>query len=271
MAVIELKNETRVETKVREVVGTKKFRCNWDETEDPALPVYGSAFDSANPQLVCVDIAYDQDEAYSAIVTCHYSNQGIYGADFYTENLDFSCEVLDTTRSCTWETAGTPVDIPISTIYPIVEYSVGIKVETAPIPAIISAVGKLNSKIFHGCAAETLLFEGANVAASYDKNGNASSFNVTYKFLYRQRSHNMAWREAKQKYVNNMPQYYQSESASSPNYTTDSTKDSQPVYVSGTAGTGAWDKPIDESTGKYRYETCDFAAVLGLPKQAGDE
>jgi|GEM_PF-5680367 len=241
---------------------------NWYADVEPwssALPTIGCSYSTTYPDLICVDINVDDENVHGALVTCEFSNLGFYGEDFWSVSHDYSCEVLDTTKGMIWEDTGTSVEIPVSTIMPIDEITISGKVSTAPSSAIKSAEGKLNNATFLGYPAEQVMFEGAHTDCDIDENGNITNYIVEYKFLARQRSHNEALREAKIKLVDGMPQYYQCTDPDKPNYTTDATQDSQPVYVSGLAGQSKWTKPKDPTTNKYRYETCDLQTALGLP------
>ncbi|MEN6583059.1 MAG: hypothetical protein ABFD54_11465 [Armatimonadota bacterium] len=261
----------------RGIVGTRVYYCLWEDLVDdnnlPAgLPVQGDAWDSYNPYLRCDNITNARDDAFGARVTCNYSTQGEFGENFYERGMEISTEVLNVARSRKWQSTETAVDIPVSIILPCAEYTITIRQATTPIESIFSALGKVNSAIFHGAPIEHLLFTGASIRESYDRNGVLMYCQCSYKFLRRTRSHNVAWREAVQKVrKDGTPIFWHDDSEWQDDdyYTTDGSKIGQPVYVDGDAGTAGWDKPIyidtDGITTRYLYDSCNFETVLGLP------
>lgn len=259
----------------RGMAGTRVYSCAWSEITDVALPAQGAAWDSYYPYLRCDSIDAERDGPFNAVFTATYSTQGEYGEDFYESSMEFGCEVLDTTRGCEWDVVGGPCDIPVSTIYPTCDYVITIRKGLSPTQTIMNTIGLLNDRKFHGCPAETLLFMGGGVSESYDRNGVLMHAQTSYKFLRRMRSHNEVWREARQKVVDGIPQWYHYAETDDgePNWTGDQALESTPVYVSGIAGKPGWDKPfyMDGVTKKYRYETGDFATLLGLPIMEDDD
>lgn len=205
-------------------------------------------------------------------VECLFSTRP-QGEENVRESWGFAVEVLDTTRSMIWEIAGSVCDVPVSTIHPCTEYTLAYR-HAYTNANIQSAIGKVNDRIFRGFAPETMLFEGGEVNISYDKDGGGLDGEICYRWLIRERSHNEVWREARQLMIKGIPQYYQAQDSEKPYYTAEGPEDpveGDPVYVSGTAGTPGWDKPKNPDTGLYRYESCDFATVLGLPRRDGDD
>lgn len=109
-------------------------------------------------------------------------------------------------------------------------------------------------------------FKGATQNQSYGKTGDIVSVSVTYTFVERGVPHNQFYREPLAVKTKNQTQFYQSDNADAPNYTTDATLIGTKVYVSGAAGKGAWDTPQDpDNSNAPRFASCDFATVLGLP------
>jgi hypothetical protein len=260
----------RVEDNEREQIGEIIYTCPlWADIADTQIPKKGDVwpYDEAHPYLKCRRITAVSDEAWGAEVSLFFSTESKYGDDFVEESLEIEAEVLDTTKTCKWDTAGTTCDIPVSTIYPKLVWVMSMKRATSTVDAIKQAEGKLNDRTFRGFPAETLLLESASVHHQWDDNGVLTGVDVSYRFVQRFRSHNEVWREARQKLVNGVPQYYQTADNTKPNYNPDPNMDSEPVYVDGPAGTPGWDKPyyMDGETKKYRYDTCDFATLLGIP------
>lgn len=251
--------------------GTKVFRAPIGDWPPLGLPDYGDSWSAGYPGLCCIS-REAVEEAFDWIITCRYNTRP-QGSDSATEAWDFGCEVLDTTKGMVWETAESVCDIPVSTIYPVQTYVITLRDTLPNRTSVQGAVGKLNSLTFRGYAAETMLFEGAEVRASYNAVGDMLASETQYRFLIRGRSHNEVWREARQLLIKGVPQFYQAQDVDKPYYTPETTgypKEGDPVYVGGTPGTSGWDKPKDPVTSKYRYDTCDFATVLGLPKLTGD-
>jgi hypothetical protein len=271
MSSLELVGTRSFEQTVDGVVGTMVFRApNTDSWPVSGVPVVGDPWSAGYPSLKCVGVGA-VEEAFDWIITCRFNTKP-QGEDMATESWDFGCEVLDTTKGMVWETAGSVCDVPVSTIYPVQGYVITLRDVLPNREAIQAATGKLNSQIFRGYAAETMLFEGAEVRVSYGV-AEILTAEVQYRFVVRSRSHNEVWREARQLLIKGVPQYYQKQDPAKDYYTDEGTgdpKEGDPVYVAGTPGTSGWDKPKDPLTSKYRYETCDFAAELGITELDGD-
>lgn len=244
-------------------------------TSEYPIPVLYDSFNSYYPLLICMSYSVSRDDETTGWeICCNYSSEALTSDSFYSETMSYSAEALDTTKYMRWKTAGTMVDIPISTIYPMLEYVINYKRDysTGYTPAqdraaIFSCVGKLNNASFRGFNAETLLFEGAEVNEEKNQLGVVIRAAVTYKFLYRERSHNEVYREARQALdADGKPMYYSA--ATGALYPPDATHmDGDPVLVGDpVASVSAWDRPfyLDGATTKYRYNTADFATVLGI-------
>jgi len=267
----EQQGRRRERVTVNGLEATRTFYSPWADRYDISLPKLGDLYDDETfAYLWCTSIEPEEDEDGNAVIVCRYGNESQLGEEFYEFNCDFSCEVLDTTKGMTWDDAGTSVDVPVSTIYPIMEEVVTVRAATADRTSIRSAVGKVNSEEFHGAAVGCLLLEGASLRISRDQDGNVLSAQSTFKFLYRERPHNEVYREARIKTTKDglrLCWHNDPNATDDDYYTTDTSKIGDPVYVSGTAGTSGWDKPyyMDGTTKKYRYDECDFASVLGIP------
>lgn len=250
----------------------REFVANWADRWDNSLPKLGDVYPD-NSFLYCTAREPSQNKDGLAVILYTYENEGQLSEEFYEYNADFSAEVLDTTKGMTWENAGTKVDIPISTIHPIVTEVITVRALTSPREALRTAVGKVNDRKFHGAEAGHLLLEGASVRISRDQNGTIISAQSTFRFLWRDQEHNEVWREARQKkrdgiwleYQNTKPEDTETYSLTEP--------PGDPVYYDGIQGTSDWDKPyrMDGTTKFYRYKECDFGTVLGLPIETGDD
>lgn len=252
----------------------KVLVCDWVDLTNPLLPSLGDIFDEAFPLLKCINIQADQiDNGRQARFVAQYSTDGKTGEGFYTRTMDFSCEILNSTESMTWANAGTPVSIPISTIKPTCDFTLTVKKDSYSLLDIWNTVGHVNDRVWQGAEPETILCLGVSVGESYDDSGSLLDVNLSYKFTKKDRSWNEAWRSAQQQMLEGIPQHYQVLDPDKRYYTTDLSKDSVPVWVSGAAGTAGWDRPshVVDGVTKYMYDTIDLAGTLGLPTYAGDD
>lgn len=255
------------------VTGTKTYVADWSSIEpvvDPSIPVIGDIWNAYNPMLVCVNREFNEVSPELGEVVCQYSTQGRLTEEFMSISQDHFTETIDQTKGYTWETAQTKVEIDIPMTVSLMKHIVRIKDFTSPKNAILAAQNCVNSKIFHEIPVGQLRFDGASVDESYNIDGSLLAVTTVYTFVAREFSHQYCWREAlPSRDASGQVQYYQSADAAAPNYSTDPKLVGTVVYVTGTAGTAAWDKPkLGALT--YRYATCDFHDVLGIPKMAGD-
>jgi hypothetical protein len=256
------------------LTGEIRISCDWSDV-DPApvaaLPQYGEVWSADLPYLVCVEVDAQEGSIAECEYVARYSTDRQIADEFYESSWDWDLEVIDCTKGFTWRDAGTPVTIDIPTVVPVASYRLTFKRELPPDDVIDSALGKLNDRKFHGCATGTLRFDGCGTDESYAADGSLISVRTVYKFTKKTRSHNEAWREPLQaRDLNGDLIYYQNIDAGEPYYTVDATLIGTPVWVSGTAGTGAWDEPQDSDTDP-RYESCNFASVLDIPIKSGDD
>lgn len=241
------------------------------EIFDSHLPVPGDPWplDEELPYLRCKNAEW-QPLGTDGVVQCtyYYTTDRMLGDEFAEVSSDWSGEVVDQTKGYVWETAGTPVQEDIPSIIPLIEYTMRVRVTAPPYEAISAAINCVNDRVFRGFAAGCLRFEGANTSESYDIRGQLISCNTTYKFTGRRRSWQEVWRPPLiARDGDGRERYYQGQDETKPDYSP--TQDGQPVYVSGAAGQGGWDRPKLGSA--CRYPVCDFATMLGLPKLLGDE
>lgn len=243
---------------------------------DPGLPVPGQPWplDEQLPFLRCVSAEW-QPLGADGVVQCtyHYSTERQLGDDFSEVSSDWSVELVDQTRGWTWESLGAKVDIDIPTPIPLIEYTMRAKVFAPPYEAISTAIESVNDRVFRGFAAGCLRFDGASTSESYDIDGELVSCQTTYKFTGRKINWQYVWRPPlTARDGNGRERYYQGQDSEKPDYSV--ALDGQPVYASGAAGTGGWDRPKNgtDEAGQpiYRYATCNFAKVLGLPTLPGD-
>lgn len=256
---VALRNSTTLEIDAKKgLTGTIVYICDREDViNNNNLPQIGDVFGAGWPTLLLVNIKVKEIEADQCELTCTYSAEGnnttIDG--FVERNLEFSVEVMDTTKGMKWEDSDSPVDIPVSTLHPMCDYTLTMKCATSPITAIWETQGKINDREFHDAPSGTLLFIGASIKESYDSNRVQTSTMTTYKFTKRDRDYNYCWAEPRQKMIDGIPQF--------------DPVTSVPIYVDGVDGTGRWVKAYNTATlpltGKsYRYEYADFATDLNL-------
>jgi hypothetical protein len=187
-------------------------------------------------------------------------------------SYDYAAEVLNTGSGRLWDIAGTPIepeDLPSSTLYPEVSITLSVAMLGPAVPwaSLTDLAGKVNEEAYAVVSdgetlisvdAETLLFLGAGVEGQYDFGTSAWYYQIQYKFLWRPRSHNEIWRLAKRDVdADGNEMKYQDKDEAKANYSIDPALVGTCVYVSGTAGTAAWD-----TTTPKNYETGDFSALL---------
>lgn len=243
---------------------------------DPSLPVPGAVWPGPQdlPFLRCIEANWTEAQSGYWSIEYNYSTERQLGDEFAEVSSDWSAELVDNTRGFTWKTAGNKVDISIPTPVPLTDYTMKMRLTSPPYDAIAAAIQHVNDRVFRGFAAGCLRFDGASTSESYTIDGEMLSCQTTYKFTARAIDWNYAWRPPViARDGTGKERYYQGADASAPDYST--ANDGQPVYVAGTPGTGGWDRPkngVDPVTGLdiYRYASCDFASVLGLPKLVGD-
>jgi hypothetical protein len=163
---------------------------------------------------------------------------------------DMSTEVLNTGAGRVYDDTGDKIDVEdlsTATVYPMMSIAYDFAVSAIPLTAIFAALGTVNSAEWQGCAAGTLLFEGASATAQYNYETQSWYHRLTYRFIKRMRSHNEIWRPGKRvfdkdlnnglgDYVKNADGTYQ--------------------YVAGDDGEGAW-----TTTTPVLYESTDFKAL----------
>ncbi len=235
------------------MTGTISYLVPEADIFNPALPLPGWPWPGPHdlPMLRCVGADWSEEESGLWRAEYEYSTERQLGEEFAEISSDWSAELVDQTRGYTWEDAETSVDIDIPTPVPLIEYTMRMK-ETAPAyNAISAAINCVNDRVFRGFAAEHLRFDGASTSESYDISGRVVSCQSTYKFMGRTVSWQQVWRPPLiARDGSGRERYYQGQDSGKPDYSV--ALDGQPIYVAGTAGTGAWDKPQDEVASALR-------------------
>ncbi|MCE5322149.1 hypothetical protein LLG46_02410 [bacterium] len=251
--------------------GTKYFKVtsftdDIDDTYNTDLPCAGDAWSTARPYLRCVSVDTNELDGGFGEAIANYSTERELAESFVDLSKSFGLEQQNITRGYIWTNAGTPVEIDIPVYMPVTTWTLKCRRDTDQSTAIRAAQGKINSVSFFGCAAGYLRFDGAEQDESYTAEGALISVNVTYHFTETVILQNYFWRPPLQAVDSNQqPRRYQDADSEAPDYSTDPAQIGTPVYVSGTAGTGAFDIPKDPTTSEPIYASCDFTSVLGLP------
>lgn len=181
-------------------------------------------------------------------ITCEYSSfQKIDTAPVIT--FDVSGEVVETGLGRKWKWAGTTCDQAQGVIYPQMEITINLVMAAMPQSIIIDRVGKVNYIPWQGYPAETLLYLGASTEARWDYQRRTYIYRVAHKFLFRPRGHNVIWRAPRQARDDSGALKWK-----------DPETQCEPVFVTGRAGQGGWDRPIPPL-----YEYADFNPLIGLP------
>jgi hypothetical protein len=196
---------------------------------------------------------------------------------------EYSCQVLETSGGRVWADTLKKIardDVVTATFYPMMNVTIDMVMADPPWSSIQALVGKINTsawlvydipikgaepKVILNVEAETLLFEGAQVTAEYNFDTSSWDTRLTYKFVWRPQSHNLAWRDPEYKLNGDGEiQYYQGVDAGKSNFTTNHALVNRPVfeddYDSVHPGVGGWAHLTPEL-----YLTGDFAALIPPP------
>jgi hypothetical protein len=108
-----------------------------------------------------------------------------------TQEIDYLTETLAVeSHRYTYQTSGRPLDSPLQIDIPVqVMYLTFHQIPYLPASAIRSRQNKLNSAVFLGCAAETVMFVGARTRREWDTAGGLKQ-QVMMEFRYRPYSWN---------------------------------------------------------------------------------
>ena len=261
------------------MTGQVTYRVEEADLFNPLLPTPGDVWPGPQdlPYLRCIEANWTQNECGWWTAVYEYSTERQLGEDFCDVSVSGAVENVDTTQGWTWKDTGTKVEIDIPTPIGVEVYEITMRKETLDYGALRTAINCVNDRVFHGYAAGTLLLETYRVTQSYTLAGETSSAQISYSFKYNPNGHNMVWRPPLQDVDadGNGLVYQNKDSEKTDSYTTDVTLVGAKVYVNSAApvggkpaGVGAWDTP--QLNGANRYDECDFAATLGLPKNPGD-
>lgn len=270
----ELELEWSIEQDERGITAKRRYLVPQNDIWSGDLPHIGEAWPGPPysgghdlSKLICKAADWEAYDCDLARATYYYTTGGALSEEAFQLRTDFDVETTDITRGFRWEHAGTPVTVNVPTLAPVERITLRMRREPPVTGAIRSAIGKVNSKTFLGYEHGCIRFDGACTERSYDRDGRVATVETIFTFTGRAPTHNTVWREPLQaRDSSGNPVFYQNADASHPYYTTDPTLVGTPVYVPGEAGIGGWDKPYTtvEGVRRYRYETCDFATVLGI-------
>jgi hypothetical protein len=263
------KTRRKLHVDTKGMSGTKVFSGDWESIEDiydASLPVIGEAWSLAYPMLRCVQIESEELDGGVGELTAQYSTERQLAESFVEINKSFETKADDRTRGWEWKNAGTCVEDYVPTETPVTIWTVRVRQGSSPDEAIRTAQNKINLYEWNGVPAGYLRFLGAEQDSRYAITGALVSIDTVYKFEETTIPQNWFWREPVQDVDadGNGLVYQNKDAAKTDTYTTDATKIGMRKYVSGTAGTGAFDE-MEDSAGAARYASCNFALVLGIP------
>jgi len=166
-------------------------------------------------------------------------------------NIEFGGEVLETGEGSKWKNAGTICEQSQGVYYPCATVTEQLTIPEIPVEAIFALQGKVNYYPFMGRAPQTVLFEGGSSEQVFDYTNSRYYYRLTYRFIVRSMSHNLAWRAPEQAWDDKEHDW-----ATEPN----GHGGKKPVYVTGPAGIGGWDSKIPPL-----YAWADFEPLYGRP------
>lgn len=236
-------------------------------------------FDHDLPHLKCISIDWQELTDKTVRVRCEYSTAAeAEDPEYYEASLDFGMKSVDRTQGWVWRDSQRPVTQDIETEIAIATYTIRMDRTVSPFDVMMDAIGRLNDRKFHGRPAETMRFLGCREEQSRGFDRELLRVSSEYVFAVLPHSHQLVDRAPVIDVDSDGNEIiYQDKDEDKPGYTTDATKVGTPKYVSGVAGQPGLDMPLniydldEESNPKPRYDLCDFATVLGLPIQPGDD
>jgi len=129
----------------------------------------------------------------NCLVFVDYSDRDLEADGSELMRIDHSVEVMTMPGQNTWLSDGEPLDQPLSIIIPIDEISIKVVYITFNRGAINNCRGRINSNVWRGYPAETVLFMGAAEVQQFDSQYGVR-YAFDYKFLAKPWSQNMAYR-----------------------------------------------------------------------------
>lgn len=241
------------------------------------LPWYGDVLDS-NPNFWVKYVSATTTEGGLCYYEVTYITDKRDQNTWCEESIDIGVEPVEDDTGYTWRNAGTPVVDPIPRTRPITIITLDLNETLPPKTKTDPVVGCVNDRKFRGVPAGYLLFDGVKAKNAYGDSGTIISSSSSY--IFRRRYHapwRLRWRPAEQaRDATGDPIYWQNIDSTEPYYTTNPAKIATPVWVNQVpgwesllSGTADWDEPIKDGQGYYTE--CDFATVLNLPIEVGDD
>lgn len=252
MAVKELFDGWKLDWNPTVQTATRAFQADY-ATWAADTPQFGEFFPRStvlrlkNKHVEPLTVSTTAAEPDQVKVVCDYATYE-YLDSAPTESGEVSAEVLEIGLGRIWESVGRPVQQAQGVVLPMMEWSVHVIMGQIPKDAIISKTGKCNYFQWRDFPPETLLYQGATWENRYDYERTMYIYSVTHKFGYRPIGWNTVWRAPEQ-------------ARSEGNLVYDN--DGLPVWVSGPAGIGGWDRILPKL-----YEWTDFNSLIGLPDRS---
>lgn len=238
--------------------GTRIFRCAWEDRKK--IVKQGDPF-PGEPRLRCYEINVKpltpntSDNAERPADQCIVEARYAVKKNLDTKpqiTLEAGGKVLETGLGRTWQGTGKPVLQSQGVFFATCIWNITmIYPSGAPLATIMNNLNKVNAARFLGAASETLLLESANISARYDYENDLWYDEVAYRFNWQSCPWNVVWRAP-----------VQARDAAGLVWT--GAQLDEPVWVSGPAGVGGWDRMSPEL-----YSKTDFGPMLNMPPSRG--
>lgn len=249
MAITELMGSRNQVWTLQGGTGRRVFKGDWDTWQQQA-PRLAATFPGA-PALRLKETTVEpitQNRGSTGYdecrITCQYATFEFID-DQPVESGSISGEALEVGLGRRWASTGRSVQQAVSVIFPLMDWAVRMTMRSVPKAAILDRVGKVNWAPFLGFPRETLLFHGADWDSRFDYERQTYIYSVNFHFTYRPMGWNVQWRAPVQARQDGILLYQD---------------DGEPVFVSGSAGEGGWDRMVPPI-----YEMREFNALFGWP------
>lgn len=263
------------------VSGSRKYRVpGWAYIEEGyynqlGLPVMGQAWSLYLPYLVVCDISCNELGQDAAEITVEYSSDGMYAVDFMSTELDADLTDAKYGFGWKWQTTQQPVEATENYAIPAGRYTVTLKSLGYNKQKILTAMNSVNSGVWHGFPAETLMFTGARTSAKYSTSGAVTSVETQYSFEFQSFSHNLRYRPPRAvKNKQGQIYYYHTDANATGVWAQYYVLPTDPrAYTPVLIDTGGWDKPIINTTDPvsgqaatvYLHTPVNFSTALDIP------
>lgn len=207
---------------LRSSSGVRVFLTDW-ATRKTDAPQLGDTF-PGNSRLTCVRRTFNgigkpsggyPNEYTKCRVVCEYIDEAAQTDGEAIISSDYAVDVLTVGLGRTWSDGITAVDMPLSVIIPMKEFTarISMPLALAHSNSIMNNIGKLNDSqwAFGGCIypTGTVMFMGASETIASDAIYGLKAM-MEFKFYYRAIPHNYAWRSDSNEYDYTTPLLYES-------------------------------------------------------------